>query len=166
MKGKRLVYSGIFFCFLIACAPEKHQEDSSVNSTEINQVIFDRQDSLVSVKEIEKVMMDQEEAWNSGDMHGFMEGYAKSDSTLFVGKTRVNYGWQTVLDSYLKGYPDQSAMGRLHFTLIRVVPLNEHYAYVVGQWKLSGNDAPASGHFVLIFEKSETGWRITVDGTS
>lgn len=116
--------------------------------------------------EIIQVMRDQEAAWNKGDMQGFMKGYAQSDSTLFVGKTRVNYGWQTVLDSYLKAYPDTAAMGNLQFDLIRVVPLNDTHAYVVGKWTLLENDKPASGHFVLIFEKTDSGWRIIVDGTS
>ncbi|HCS18991.1 MAG TPA: DUF4440 domain-containing protein [Bacteroidetes bacterium] len=116
--------------------------------------------------EIIQVMRDQEAAWNMGDMQGFMKGYAQSDSTLFVGKTRVNYGWQTVLDSYLKAYPDQAAMGTLHFDLIRVEPLSKKNAYVVGKWTLMENEKPASGHFVLIFEKSKAGWRIIVDGTS
>lgn len=119
-----------------------------------------------AVVEISLVMQQQEEAWNKGDMEGFMAGYAQSDSTLFVGKTRVNYGWQKVLDSYLKAYPDKATMGKLHFDLIRIVPLNKNHAYVVGKWSLTENENPASGHFVLIFEKSEKGWQIIVDGTS
>lgn len=115
---------------------------------------------------IESVMREQEKAWNQGDLRGFMEGYAQGDSTLFVGKTRVNYGWQKVLDSYIKGYPDQAAMGKLQFDLIRIVPLDNTHAYVVGKWTLTENDNPASGHFVLIFEKIEGAWRIIVDGTS
>ncbi len=115
---------------------------------------------------IESVMRAQEVAWNEGDLRGFMEGYANSDSTLFVGKTRVNYGWQKVLDSYIKGYPNMAAMGHLQFDLIRIVPIDETHAYVVGKWTLTENDKPASGHFVLIFEKLEGAWRIVVDGTS
>lgn len=115
---------------------------------------------------IESVMRAQEVAWNKGDLEGFMFGYANSDSTIFVGKTRVNYGWQKVLDSYIKGYPDKAAMGQLQFDLIQITPIDETHAYVVGKWTLTGNDSPASGHFVLIFEKLEGAWRIVVDGTS
>ncbi|MHB1278507.1 MAG: YybH family protein [Bacteroidia bacterium] len=126
-----------------------------------------RQDALNATRdEIIQVMRDQEAAWNRGDMQGFMAGYAQSDSTLFAGKSRVNYGWQTVLDGYLKAYPDKAAMGKLQFDLIRVVPLSDVHAYVVGKWTLIENEKPASGHFVLIFEKSDAGWRIIVDGTS
>lgn len=115
---------------------------------------------------IESVMRAQEVAWNQGDLHGFMEGYAQGDSTIFVGKTRINYGWQKVLDSYIKGYPDKAAMGHLQFDLIRIVPIDGTHAYVVGKWTLTENENPASGHFVLIFEKLEGAWRIIVDGTS
>ena len=111
-------------------------------------------------------MREQEKAWNSGDIRGFMEGYHQGDSTLFVGKSRVNYGWENVLNAYLKGYPDQAAMGKLQFDLIRIELTDATHAYVVGKWTLSEKSEPASGHFVLIFEKFAEAWRITVDGTS
>jgi len=34
--------------------------------------------------EIRAVMKAQEEAWNRGDIDGFMNGYARSSSTTFV----------------------------------------------------------------------------------
>lgn len=39
-----------------------------------------------------KVMSDQQTAWNKGDIDGFMQGYWKSDSLVFVGKTAPQYG--------------------------------------------------------------------------
>ena len=116
--------------------------------------------------EIETVLRTQEKAWNKGDIEGFMAGYAKSDSTLFAGKTRVNLGWQKVLDQYKKSYPDAAAMGKLQFDLIRIKVLSEKDAYVVGKWTLTETGQAASGHFVLIIEKGPDGWKITVDGTS
>lgn len=147
-KGYRILLVLPFFA-VFSCGTQSREEVLNASRNEIIQV-----------------MRDQEAAWNRGDMPGFMEGYAKSDSTLFAGKTRVNYGWQTVLDGYLKAYPDKAAMGTLHFDLIRVMPLSDTHAYVVGKWTLIENQKPASGHFVLIFEHSEKGWQIIVDGTS
>jgi len=144
----KLAFSLLLYSTLLACSP------SAKVNLEAERAA------------IESVMRDQETAWNMGDLYGFMEGYAQGDSTLFVGKTRVNYGWQKVLDSYIKSYPDQAAMGKLQFDLIRIVPTDAAHAYVVGKWTLTENEKPASGHFVLIFGKLNGAWRIIVDGTS
>ncbi|MBI1222051.1 MAG: DUF4440 domain-containing protein [Bacteroidetes bacterium] len=143
---KRLIL--ISFLCLIACSSEVTPDKEAIR------------------EEIVAVMQAQETAWNKGDIRGFMQGYLQSDSTIFVGKKRVNYGWENVLAAYLKGYPDEATMGKLHFDLIRIEAMDATHAYVIGKWTLSENAEPASGHFVLIFEKGAAGWRITVDGTS
>lgn len=138
----------ILSMFLLACSPQQELDKDIIR------------------EEISAVMKAQEVAWNQGDIPAFMAGYAQSDSTIFVGKTRVNYGWEKVLEAYIKGYPDKEAMGKLQFDLIRIEPMDATHAYVVGKWTLLEKAEPASGHFVLIFEKLAAGWRITVDGTS
>ena len=51
------------------------------------------------------VLETQRQAWNRGDIDGFMQGYWKSDSLTFVGKTVPVYGWQTTLDNYKSAIP-------------------------------------------------------------
>lgn len=48
---------------------------------------------------IKLVMQMQEEAWNSGNIEQFMQGYWQSDSLMFIGKNGIKYGWQTTLDN-------------------------------------------------------------------
>ena len=54
---------------------------------------------------ITKLMADQQTAWNKGDIDGFMQGYWKSDSLIFVGKAAPLYGWQSTIDRYKKKVP-------------------------------------------------------------
>lgn len=42
--------------------------------------------SIAQEKEIKAVIEKQRLDWNNGDMIGYMQGYLKSDSLLFVGK--------------------------------------------------------------------------------
>lgn len=147
MKGKICIVLAILFVSVSGCSQQPKPDEGAA-------------------KDVEAVLKAQEAAWNKGDIEGFMAGYEKSDSTLFVGKTRHNLGWGKVLDQYKKSYPDVAAMGTLQFDLIRVKMLSEKDAYVVGKWTLTETDKAASGHFVLIFEKGSGGWKITVDGTS
>jgi len=67
-----------------------------------------------------KVLENQRIAWNNGDIDGFMQGYWKSDSLMFVGKDAAVYGWQKTLDRYKRSYPDKAAMGKLTFTILKV----------------------------------------------
>ena len=55
-------------------------------------------------KAIQAVLDAQVAAWNRGDIEGFMEGYERSEKTVFVGGDNVTRGWQTVLDRYKKNY--------------------------------------------------------------
>jgi ketosteroid isomerase-like protein len=72
---------------------------------------------------IRQLMAAQETAWNRGDISGFMEGYWKNDSLLFVGKNGPTYGWKQTLSNYQKNYPDTATMGQLHFDLLQLKPL-------------------------------------------
>jgi hypothetical protein len=46
-------------------------------------------------KAIREIMDNQTKAWNRGDIQGFMEGYWKNDSLMFIGKSGVTYAGQT-----------------------------------------------------------------------
>jgi hypothetical protein len=45
-----------------------------------------------SVAEIQSVLVAQEDAWNRGDLDAFMNGYARSTSTVFVSEDEVRRG--------------------------------------------------------------------------
>jgi hypothetical protein len=63
-----------------------------------------------------RAVLDRQVAdWNRGDVNAFMQGYADSDQTLFIGKT-VTRGWQQVIERYRKSYPSKDRMGRLEFS--------------------------------------------------
>lgn len=117
-------------------------------------------------KEILQVMKDQQTAWNKGDINGFMKGYWKNDSLLFIGSKGPTYGWQKTLDNYKKSYPNQEKMGVLEFSDQKVKMLGKNYAYVFGKWKLvRANDTP-NGIYTLIFQKFRDGWKIISDHTN
>jgi uncharacterized protein (TIGR02246 family) len=113
-----------------------------------------------------KVMHTQEEAWNRGDIEGFMQTYWKSDSLVFVGKTAPTYGWQTTLEHYKQTYPDKAAMGQLTFNIIQLKVLDATNAFVLGGWKLTREKDTPGGYFTLWFRKIKGEWKIVCDHTS
>ena len=119
-----------------------------------------------SVAEIQSVLTAQQGAWNRGDIDAFMNGYARSASTVFVSEDEVRRGWETVRDRYHMRYSDRAKMGTLSFSEIEVTMLSPDAAVVLGRWKLKRENDEPHGRFTLIFKRLPEGWRIVHDHTS
>jgi ketosteroid isomerase-like protein len=113
-----------------------------------------------------KVLTEQDAAWNHGDLTGFMQGYWKSDSLMFIGKSGITYGWQKTLDNYKKGYPDTTAMGKLNFEYIEIKRLSVNYFFIVGKWHLTRTIGNLDGAFTLLMRKIKGNWVIVKDHSS
>ena len=122
--------------------------------------------SAQSIAAIKTVMDAQRDAWNRGDIEGYMDGYERSDKTVFVSGDHVTRGWQTVLERYKKSYDTREKMGVLTFSDLEINVLSNDSAVVLGSWSLKrANDQP-HGKFTLIFKRTLKGWRIIHDHTS
>lgn len=117
-------------------------------------------------KAVRNILAEQSTAWNKGDIEGFMKGYWKNDSLMFIGKSGVTYGWSNTLNNYKKGYPDAAAMGQLTFTILKVKSLSDQYQQVVGKWHLQRAQGNLEGHFTLLFQKINEQWVIIMDHSS
>jgi ketosteroid isomerase-like protein len=118
------------------------------------------------VAQIRSVLRAQQDAWNRGDIDGFMNGYAPSRSTIFVSEDTVRRGWKTVRDRYKNKYADRAKMGLLTFSDLEITPISSDAAVVLGRWKLKRAQDRPHGRFTLIFRKTGDGWRIVHDHTS
>ncbi len=115
---------------------------------------------------VRQILSKQEKAWNKGDKESFMQGYWKSDSLMFIGKSGVTYGWQQTLDNYKRNYPDTAAMGNLTFNLLEVKPLSPLYYFITGKWHLQRTAGNLEGYFTLLFKKINGRWLIIKDHSS
>lgn len=122
--------------------------------------------SIGQEKEIKELLEKQRVNWNDGNMIGYMQGYLKSDSLLFVDKTGPSYGWQKNLEIYQKIYHDKAAMGYLTFDIKQVKMIDKKHAFVLGAWNLQMEKEKQKGFFTLLVEKFKNGWKIVVDHSS
>ena len=111
-------------------------------------------------------MAAQEAAWNRGDVDGFMDGYERSRTTVFVSGDTVTHGWKTVRDRYKKKYATAERMGHLTFSDLEITTLGPDAAVVLGRWKLQRKSDQPHGRFTLLFRRTPEGWRIVHDHTS
>jgi len=119
-----------------------------------------------AVAEIRTVLQAQQDAWNRGDIDGFMNGYARSASTVFISEDTIRRGWETVRDRYKEKYSDRSRMGTLTFSDLEITPLAADSAVASGRWNLKRESDQPHGRFTLILKRLPEGWRIVHDHTS
>lgn len=117
-----------------------------------------------SAKILEVLSM-QEDAWNHGNINGFMEGYWKSDSLKFVGSQGITYGWESTLKNYQKSYPNTKIMGKLHFEVDLIEKLSDDTYYLIGRYTLKRESDEPTGYFNLIWRKINGKWKVVTDMT-
>ncbi len=106
--------------------------------------------------------------WNRGDIDAFATCYKNSPDILFMGRT-IQHGYAQMLARYKAAYPTPAAMGTLSFTQLAVQPLDAHFATVTGNFHLERTAAGggnANGYFLLVIERTPTGWKIIRDATT
>ena len=110
----------------------------------------------------------QVEAWNRGDLDGFMAGYWKSPDLVFFSNGTETRGWQATLDRYRARYQgDGKQMGTLDFPELEILTLGPEAAMARGRWRLKMPDGKElSGMTSVIFRKLPEGWRIVHDHSS
>jgi ketosteroid isomerase-like protein len=121
-----------------------------------------------AVNDVRGVWTAQVEAWNRGDLDGFMAGYWKSPDLVFYSNGTETRGWQATLDRYRARYQAEGKqMGTLDFPELDIVALGPESAMVRGRWRLKMPDGTAlSGMTSVIFRKLPEGWRIVHDHSS
>jgi ketosteroid isomerase-like protein len=114
---------------------------------------------------VRAVLEAQAAAWNRGDIDGYMDGYAREETTTFISGDSVTRGWKTVLDRYKRSYDTREKMGTLAFTELDIRPLGEFFI-VTGRWRLTRQGDMPRGRFTLLLKRTPAGWRIFHDHTS
>ena len=117
-------------------------------------------------KEIRDYMDKSARDWNSGDLDEFMKGYLNSDSVMYIGGSKITYGYQNILNAYKKSFPDTAAMGTLRFELLHVKEVSPEYYMVTGKYFLTRRAGNAQGMFTLLFRQIKGKWLIVYDHSS
>ena len=152
---KKLLFLLVFIFISSSSFGQSYNDNISVKSISLK-------DSL----DIMKVMKFQENAWNSGDINSFMEGYIKSDELVFSGKSGPVYGWNETKNRYLKNYPDTQTMGQLKFTVNKIRSVSSDVAFLIGEYYLTRSTEDSYGYFTLFWKKINNKWLIISDHTT
>ena len=119
-------------------------------------------------REIEGVLQASAQAWNRGDLDGFLLPYLDAPTTSYVERD-VLKGIPAIRASYANSwFRNGRPAGELVYDRIEVRPLGRDYALAIGHWTVTNRETrqPRSGIFSLTFFHAPAGWRIIHDHSS
>ncbi len=139
--------------------------------------------------ELEAALLASADAWNRGDLDGFMEPYLRSPDLTFSGSSGVRRGFESVLARYRASYFDADApLPTLRFADLETRDLGPDHALMLGRYILLAPGAAGAprdtvidadqragpdsvgrlddGYFSLVWVRTLEGWRIMHDHTS
>lgn len=117
---------------------------------------------------VRAVLAAQVEAWNRGDLEGYMAGYWKSPDLVFFSNGQETRGWQPTLDRYRSRYQGAGKeMGTLDFPVLDILTLGPEAAVARGRWRLKmAKGKELTGMTTVVFRKRREGWRVVHDHSS
>ena len=115
------------------------------------------------VKDIIQLMRVEEDAWNKGDIEGYVNLYAPEDSTRMIYSTGAVYGKDSILAFYKKYWPKER-MGTLKLTHDSIERLSDTYYYVSGYFNVSyPTGKEIKGRFSGLVKKINGKWYLYTD---
>lgn len=115
---------------------------------------------------IRAVIARMEEAWNRGDFHGYMAGFANPD-VVFVSRGRIQKDWQATLDHYIADYGGApGSQGQLAFSIISIEMLAPDAAQLISHYKLTRPAGDQTGVNTRLMRKRDDRWVIALNHVS
>jgi uncharacterized protein (TIGR02246 family) len=113
--------------------------------------------------QIERVLLESTEAWNRGDLEGFLRAY--HPTVTFASGAQMRRGLDEVREMYREAYFAGGAPPRLTFDRMESRTLGDGQVLTTGRWRLAGTPA-REGLFTLVMSRTGEGWRIVHDHSS
>ena len=115
---------------------------------------------------IRAVIAAMQAAWNRGDFHGYMAGFANPD-VVFVSRGRIQKDWQATLDHYIADYGGApGSQGQLAFSNIRVEMLAPDAAQLISDFRLERAAGNQTGVNTRLMRKRDDKWIIALNHVS
>ncbi|KFC76066.1 hypothetical protein FG93_00206 [Bosea sp. LC85] len=115
---------------------------------------------------IRAVIATMQVAWNCGDFHGYMAGFANPD-VVFVSRGRIQKDWQATLDHYIDEYGGApGSQGELAFSNIRIEMLAPDAAQLISDYKLVRAAGNQTGVNTRLMRKRDSRWVIALNHVS
>lgn len=114
-----------------------------------------------SLESIDALIKRQVEAWNHGDLDGYLDAALENEAFRFYAGKEVIQGKSAALAWFRERFPSRPDKGELTLSESSIELLGLESACVAGVWQVTITDKPnRSGVFTLILKKQRDDWRI------
>jgi uncharacterized protein (TIGR02246 family) len=123
-------------------------------------------DAEAEKQAIREVISRMAAAWNRGDFHGYMQGFANPD-VVFVSRGEFQKDWQGTLDHYIRDYGSSAeSRGTLRFFDIEIEMLGPDAAQLISRYQLNRPQEPQDGINTRLMRKRDGQWVIALNHVS
>jgi uncharacterized protein (TIGR02246 family) len=106
------------------------------------------------------------EAWNRGDLDGYLAGYWDSDETRWISGGTITRGVEAVRARYKSLYDSPEKLGKLEVKDLEIDILTDDSALVIGKWSHTAGQVARHGAFTVHMKKVQGEWFIVTDHAS
>ena len=116
---------------------------------------------------VEAMLTESAEAWNRGELDGFMDDYLESDATTYIGGSGMRIGYDSIRARFAPDFEPGADRDSLRFEEIRARRLGAVDGVVTARWILHWDGVVTeSGPLTLVVRRTSAGWKIIHDHSS
>jgi len=101
--------------------------------------------------------------WNARDIEHYMECFWKSDNLLIVSDGEQVIGWNNLLATYQRSYPDRREMAVCSIERVKIQSLGPDLALALSWWTVRTGSRNSYSTDTAIFRKFPDGWKVVAD---
>jgi len=116
---------------------------------------------------VEVMLAESADAWNRGELEGFIDDYVVSEHTTYIGGGGLLVGYDSIRARYAPLFEPGAQRDSLRFEDVRVRRLAAVEAIATARWILHRDGTvTGSGPFTLVLRHTSAGWKIIHDHSS
>jgi hypothetical protein len=113
---------------------------------------------------VEEILQLSADAWNAGDLEGFMVHYERAPTTTYIGSSGLLVGYDSIRGRYAPGFEPGAARDSLRFESIRTRRLEQRFGVATARYVLHRDgETTSTGPFTLVLMQVEGVWKIIHD---
>lgn len=113
---------------------------------------------------VEEILRLSAEAWNAGDLEGFMVHYERAPTTTYIGSSGLRVGYDSIHARYAPVFEPGAERDSLRFESIRTRLLDQRFGVATARYVLFREGVITStGPFTLVLMRVEGAWKIIHD---
>jgi len=115
-------------------------------------------------EQILELLTGQADAWNAGDLDGFMVDYERTPTTSYIGSSGLITGFDAIRERYAPLFQPGAQRDSLRFVDLHARQLDQRFGLATARYVLHrAGQITSTGPFTLVLVNVEGSWKITHD---